>query len=136
MEIIYMTFIIDGEVEYLTENSNLKMRTFKNTKKKFLIYTSTKINKKSSISIVNLVSWKNKINYDALNDQSLKSLKSIRGVNDEMKYYAYSDSHKNIAYYKCWTKNCQGRAKGIIVENYKKLQIDGELKVLGKIYKY
>jgi hypothetical protein len=134
MEIIYMTFIIDGDVEYLTENSNLNDENFQKYKKKIPdLYLDQNKQKKLNFNSQSGQLEEQKINDNALDDQSLKSLKSIRGENDEMKYYAYSDSHKNIAYYKCWTKNCQGRAKGIIVENNKKLQIDGELKVLRKI---
>ena len=69
-------------------------------------------------------------NESDLDFEAIKSLKTIREENDEIKYYTYSDYHKNVACYKCWTKTCQGRAKGVIVEKNRKLTLDGEIKVL------
>lgn len=97
-----MTFIIDGDVEYLTENSNLNDENFQKYKKKIPdLYLDQNKQKKLNFNIQFGQLEEQKINDNALDGQLLKSLKSIRGENDEMKYYAYSDSHKNIAYYKC-----------------------------------
>ena len=65
-----------------------------------------------------------------VDDEAIKSLKSYKGENQEIYYYQYSDSYKKTAYYKCWDKSCQGRAKAVISEKNKKKFLEGSLMVL------
>ncbi len=44
-------------------------------------------------------------------DEALKSLKSLVNLQGQTKYYFYSDHYKETAYYKCYSRNCGGRAK-------------------------